>query len=118
MDHPGFPDPKSCISGGMTKSEFLNQFLYRKENHRCSMTYEQYRYDSQRYFEFVADLKRLHPSLFVYDPISLVCDIRNNRCEISKEGKFLYSYGDHLSDYANSMIAKDLLPKISQLLKK
>ena len=117
MDHPGFPDPKSCISGGMTKSDFLNQFLYRKENPRCSMTYEQYRHDSQRYFEFIADLKRLHPNLFVYDPIPLVCDIPNNRCETFKDGKFLYSYGDHLSDYANSMIAKDLLPKISHLLK-
>lgn len=117
MDHPGFPDPKSCISGGMTKSEFLNQFLNRKVNPRCSMTYEQYRFDSQRYFEFVADLKKLHPNLYVYDPIPLVCDIPNNRCEIAKDGKFLYSYGDHLSDYANSMIAKDLLPKISPLLK-
>jgi peptidoglycan/LPS O-acetylase OafA/YrhL len=117
MDHPGFPDPKSCISGGMTSSDFLNQFLTRKVNPRCSMTYAQYRFDSQRYFEFVADLKRLHPRLYVYDPIPLVCDIPNNRCEISKDGKFLYSYGDHLSDYANSMIAKDLLPKIEHLLK-
>lgn len=117
MDHPGFPDPKSCISGGMTKSEFLNQFLNRKVNPRCSMTYQQYRFDSQRYFDFVADLKKLHPNLYVYDPIPLVCDIPNNRCEIAKDGKFLYSYGDHLSDYANSMIAKDLLPKIAHLLK-
>jgi hypothetical protein len=118
MDHPGFPDPKSCISGGMTSNDFLNQFLNRKVNPRCSMTYEQYRFDSQRYLEFVADLKKLHPKLYVYDPIPLVCDIPNNRCEIAKDGKFLYSYGDHLSDYANSMIAKDLLPKISNLLKK
>jgi hypothetical protein len=117
MDHPGFPDPKSCISGGMTKNDFLNQFLNRKVNPRCSMTYEQYRFDSQRYFEFVADLKKLHPKLYVYDPISLVCDIPNNRCEIAKDGQFLYSYGDHLSDYANSMIAKDLLPKITHFLK-
>ena len=117
MDHPGFPDPKSCISGGMTKNDFLNQFLNRKVNPRCSMTYEQYRFDSQRYFEFVADLKKLHPKLYVYDPISLVCDIPNNRCEIAKDGRFLYSYGDHLSDYANSMIAKDLLPKITHFLK-
>lgn len=117
VDHPGFPDPKSCISGGMTKSDFLNQFLNRKVNPQCSMTYEQYRFDSQRYFEFVADLKKLHPKLYVYDPISLVCDIPNNRCEIAKDGQFLYSYGDHLSDYANSMIAKDLLPKITHFLK-
>jgi hypothetical protein len=117
VDHPGFPDPKSCISGGMTKSEFLNQFLTRKVNQRCSISYQQYQVDSQRYFDLITDLKKRHPNLYVYDPNPLLCDIQNNKCEISKDGQFLYSYGDHLSDYANSLIAKDLLPKISRLLK-
>ncbi len=118
MDHPGFPDPKSCISGGMTKSDFLNQFFNRKENPRCTMTYEKYRYDTQRYFEFVNDLKKLHPQMYVYDPIPLVCDIANNRCEIAKEGNFLYSYGDHYSDYGNSLVAKDFLAQLPRLLNK
>jgi hypothetical protein len=118
VDHPGFPDPKSCISGGMTSSDFLNQFFFRKVNPRCSVTYEQYQKNAKRYYEFVKDLSRLHPQMYVYDPAHLVCDVANNRCEISKNGKFLYSYGDHLSDYANSMIAKDLLPKITHFLKK
>jgi peptidoglycan/LPS O-acetylase OafA/YrhL len=116
IDHPGFPDPKSCISGGMTKNEFLNQFFTRKFNSRCSISYKQYQSDSQRYFDLIGDLKNRHPNLYVYDPTPLLCDIPNNQCEISKDGKFLYSYGDHLSDYANSLIARDLLPKISRLL--
>jgi hypothetical protein len=118
VDHPGFPDPKSCISGGLTKSEFLNQFLYRKENPLCSMTYEQHMHTNERYRLWIKTLQEKHPSLIVYDPTSLVCDVANNQCGISKDGQFLYSYGDHLSDYGNSMIAKDLLPKISHLLKK
>lgn len=117
MDHPGFPDPKSCIGGGMTRSELLNNFFQRKINPKCSITYDQYLLNSQRYFDLVSELKKLHPSMYVYDPNPLLCDIPNNICEISKNGKFLYSYGDHLSDYANSMIARDLLPKISHLLK-
>ena len=63
-------------------------------------------------------LQEKNPSLIVYDPTHLVCDVANNQCGISKDGQFLYSYGDHYSDYGNSMIAKDLLPKISHLLKK
>lgn len=118
VDHPGFPDPKSCISGGLTKSEFLNQFLYRKENPLCSMTYEQHMHTNERYRLWIKALQEKHPSLIVYDPTHLVCDVANNQCGISKEGQFLYSYGDHYSDYGNSMIAKDLLPKISNLLKK
>ncbi len=118
MDHPGFPDPKSCIGGGMTRSELLNSFFQRKINPKCSITYEQFRLNSQRYLDLISELKKLHPRMYVYDPNALLCDIPNNICEISKNGNFLYSYGDHLSDYANSMIAKDLLPKISHLLKK
>jgi peptidoglycan/LPS O-acetylase OafA/YrhL len=117
VDHPGFPDPKSCISGGLTKSEFLNQFLYRKENPLCNMTYEQHMHTNERYRLWIKTLQEKHPSLIVYDPTSLVCDVANNQCGISKGGQFLYSYGDHYSDYGNSMIAKDLLPKISHLLK-
>jgi hypothetical protein len=37
---------------------------------------------------------------------------------ISKDGQFLYSYGDHYSDYGNSMVAKDFLAKLPALLKK
>lgn len=118
VDHPGFPDPKSCISGGLTKSEFLNQFLYRKENPLCSMTYEQHMHTNERYRLWIKVLQEKNPSLIIYDPTGLVCDVANNQCGISKDGQFLYSYGDHYSDYGNSMIAKDLLPKISRLLKK
>jgi hypothetical protein len=118
VDHPGFPDPKSCISGGLTKSEFLNQFLYRKENPLCSMTYEQHMHTNERYRLWIKALQEKNPSLIIYDPTGLVCDVANNQCGISKDGQFLYSYGDHYSDYGNSMIAKDLLPKISNLLKK
>jgi peptidoglycan/LPS O-acetylase OafA/YrhL len=118
MDHPGFPDPKSCIGGGMTGSEFLNNFFQRKINPKCFITYDQFLLNSQRYIDLISELKRLHPRMYVYDPNPLLCDIPKNVCKISKDGKFLYSYGDHLSDYANSMIAKDLLPKISHYLKK
>jgi hypothetical protein len=118
VDHPGFPDPKSCISGGLTKSEFLNQFLFRKENPLCSMTYEQHVHTNERYRLWIKTLQAKHPSLIVYDPTNLVCDVANNHCGIAKDGQFLYSYGDHYSDYGNSMVAKDFLAKLPSLLKK
>jgi hypothetical protein len=117
VDHPGFPDPKSCISGGLTNSEFLNQFLYRKENPLCGMTYEQHMHNNERYRLLIKKLQEKHPGLIVYDPTSLVCEVTKNSCGISKDGQFLYSYGDHYSDYANSLIARDFLSKLPQLLK-
>jgi peptidoglycan/LPS O-acetylase OafA/YrhL len=118
VDHPGFPDSKSCISGGLTKSDFLNQFLFRKENPLCSMTYEQHVHTNERYRLWIKMLQAKHPSLIVYDPTNLVCDVTNNHCGIAKGGQFLYSYGDHYSDYGNSMVAKDFLAQLPSLLKK
>ena len=116
VDHPGFPDPKSCISGGLTKSEFLNQFLFRKENPLCKMSYEQHMATNERYRLFIKTLQKNHPRLIVYDPTDLVCDLKNNECGIARDGKFLYSYGDHYSDYGNSLVAKEFLAQLPRLL--
>lgn len=115
IDNPTFPDPTSCISGGATSSPFLNQFLRRKENPYCTIRYTDHLAGTQAYREFVGELKRRHPSLTVYDPAPVLCDTEHNVCAMTHEGKFLYSYGDHISDYANTRIARDMLPIIRGL---
>lgn len=116
IDNPTFPDPTSCISGGATSNPFLNQFLRRKESPRCTIRYADHLAGTLTYRQFVGELKRLHPDLTVYDPTPLLCDIPHNVCTITQDGKFLYSYGDHISDYANSMIARDMLPLVRKLV--
>lgn len=115
IDNPTFPDPTSCIGGGVTSSPFLNRFLRRKENPRCTIRYDEQVSGTHIYQLFVEKLKNLHPDLTVYDPTPLLCDIPHNLCTITHNGKFLYSYGDHISDYANSMIARDMLPIVRKL---
>lgn len=115
IDNPTFPDPTSCISGGATSNSFLNRFLRRKENPRCTIRYSDHLAGTRAYQQFVVELKRLHPDLTIYDPTPLLCDITNNVCTITQDGKFLYSYGDHISDHANSMIARDMLPVVRKL---
>jgi len=116
IDNPTFPDPTSCISGGATSNSFLNQLLSRKKNPDCTIRYTDFLAGTQAYRQFADELKRLHPRLTIYDPSPLLCDIPDNVCTITHHGKFLYSYGDHISDYANSMIAKDMLPVIRRLV--
>lgn len=115
IDNPTFPDPTSCISGDATSSPFLNRFLRRKENPRCAISYSDHLAGTQAYRKFIGELQLLHPNLAVYDPTPLLCDIPRNQCTITHEGKFLYSYGDHISDYTNSMIARDMLPALREL---
>jgi SGNH domain (fused to AT3 domains) len=116
IDNPTLPDPRSCVSGGLTSSPFLNQFLRRKPNPRCTLTHADHVAGSAAYLQFAADLSNANPDLTIYDPTPFLCDIRLNACAITRDGKFLYSYSDHISDYANSEIAKDLLPRIEKLV--
>lgn len=117
IDNPTLPDPRSCISGGMTSSPLLNQFLRRKPNPRCSISYSDHLAGTRAYRLFVAELATANPQLTIYDSSPLLCDIAGNQCSITRDGKFLYSYSDHISDYANSLIARDLLPKLEALMR-
>ena len=116
IDNPTLPDPRNCISGGVTSSLFLNQFIRRKPSPRCNaIRYTDHLAGTSAYRQFVADLVRDNPNLVVYDPTPILCDIPNNICTISRNGKFFYSYTDHISDYANTLIADELLPVIERL---
>ncbi|OQA33065.1 MAG: O-acetyltransferase OatA [Betaproteobacteria bacterium ADurb.Bin341] len=109
IDNPFLPDPRSCVAGGMTSSPFLNQFLRRQPNPRCTIRLTDHLAGTAPYRQLLDELARRHPSLIVYDPTPFLCDTAQNQCAITRDGKFLYSYSDHYSDYANSLIAKDLL---------
>jgi peptidoglycan/LPS O-acetylase OafA/YrhL len=115
IDNPTFADPRSCISGGLTSSKFLNQFLFRRVNPRCTLRYTDYMNGTRAYRDFIAKLKQLHPGMTVYDPTPLLCDTAHNVCNVTRNGQFLYSYSDHISDVANSMLAKDMLPMLRRL---
>lgn len=108
IDNPTFPDPRSCISGGATSSAVLNQVLRRKENPHCTVRYSDHLAGTQAYRAFIAKLQSLHPNLTVYDPTPLLCDTAHDICTVTQNGKFMYSYGDHISDVANSKIAQDM----------
>ena len=113
IDHPTFPDPRSCISGGLTGNALLDRWLRRTENPRCTLHYTDHLAGTQPYRAFVQRVKGENPGLIVYDPTPLLCDPATNLCPMIRDRHFLYSYGDHLSDDANSLIARDLLPILS-----
>jgi peptidoglycan/LPS O-acetylase OafA/YrhL len=115
IDNPSLPDPNSCVSGGLTSSAFLNQFLYRKENDLCKLRYSDHLIGTSPYQTFISRLKEKNPDLLVFDPLPLLCDVSLNLCTTTENHNFLYSYGDHISDYSSSKIAKQLLPIVFSL---
>jgi peptidoglycan/LPS O-acetylase OafA/YrhL len=115
VDNPTLPDPNSCVHGGLTSSNFMNQWMYRRENGLCTVTYTQHLQATEPYRRMVQRMRQENPELVVYDPTPLLCDMATGVCGISEGRNFLYSYGDHISDYAGSKIARELLPVIFAL---
>jgi hypothetical protein len=115
IDNPTLPDPNSCISGGLTRFEFLNSVLKRNQNPSCQLRFTDHLKGTAAYQEFITKLMHNNPALLVYDPLPLLCDLPADICTIAKEGKFLYSYGDHISDHAGMLMAKDMLPLIDAM---
>jgi peptidoglycan/LPS O-acetylase OafA/YrhL len=117
IDNPTLPDPNSCIGGGLTRFDLLNTVLQRQQNPFCQLRFSDHLKGTAAYQEFITKLKHNNPDLLVYDPLPLLCDIPADMCTIAKEGKFLYSYGDHISDHAGMLMAKDMLPLIDAMHK-
>ena len=112
IDNPTLPDPSSCISGDMTPFAWLNKLIYRNVNPHCTVQYTDHIKGTAPYQTFLKQLQAANPSLLVFDPLQQLCDIPNNICTYAENRIFLYSYGDHISDYAGSKIARELLPLI------
>ena len=115
VDNPTLPDPNSCITGGLTPFESLNKVLRRAENPYCKLKYSDHMKGTAPFQQFITKLKRANPALLVYDPLPLLCDIPADICTIERDGKFLYSYGDHISDHAGMLIADRLLTQIAAM---
>jgi len=118
VDNPTFPDPTSCIEGGLTSFDFFNQVFTRRANPYCSIPYDQFLKGTQPYLEWLKSLQKLHPNLIIFDTSPYLCDVKNNMCTITEGPNFLYSYSNHISDYAAKKIGLALTPIVDQLLKK
>lgn len=112
IDNPTVIDPSWCLPPRVTQSTHLNQLLVRPIDSRCTITYEQHLKEIQSYLNGVAALQAQHPNLIVYRPDHLLCDLEKGVCPVQKNGHFLYSYDDHLSDYGAGLIADELVPLI------
>ena len=104
IDNPTFPDPTSCISGGLTSSAILNQVFYRKANPYCSIRYEDQLEGTKAYRLWIQQLAIHHPNMTVVDLPKYLCKPNENICQTTENNSFLYSYSDHISDYAAKKI--------------
>jgi peptidoglycan/LPS O-acetylase OafA/YrhL len=112
VDNPTLPDPAQCMERSAMKYRVI-RVLGRPDLAACTLPYNDYLKVTQHYRTMIAELQTLHPKLLVLDPAPLLCDEARGVCPISQNGSFLYSYGDHVSDYSNTIVARRFIPEMN-----
>ena len=107
-DNPSFKDPKLCVKR-KTIFDSVNSYIDSKERNNCSISIEQHMQLSRQYRQLLSEVQKLNPEMIsIFDTLGHLCDVQTGLCLPYKNEKLLYSYSDHISDYAAEMIGKDL----------
>jgi len=113
LDNPRLPDPERCMDRAALAWPGVRTALAlgnRSSAARCDLSYADYLKQRQALDQLIMQIEHRHPNMIVYDPGPVLCDPSTRRCPMTMDGKYLYSYGDHVSDFANGRMADALLP--------
>ncbi|CAG9258010.1 Putative O-antigen acetylase [Burkholderia diffusa] len=113
LDNPRLRDPRQCMDRRPLAWPFVRHALGVTEMsaaQRCAIVYREHVAHMAPFQALVNELKQRHPALLVYDPANVLCDAKRDACPMTMDRHYLYSYGDHLSDYGNGLVAKQFLP--------
>ena len=107
-DNPTLAYPEDCLQRKSTIS-VINYFFPKKLNPRCVLTVEQHQQRTGQYRRLLAKLEKNNPgTVKIFYTTPILCDEDKGLCEISKNGRLLYSYSDHISDYSAGLIGRPL----------
>ena len=108
VDNPTFPDPKDCMNR-QTGSEVVNRLLLNNPNEKCSITIEHHLELSAQYRQLLREIAARNPyTVKIFDTTRYLCDSDKGVCRSHKDGRLLYSYSDHISDYAAGLIGRGI----------
>jgi hypothetical protein len=106
IDNPTLPDPKDCFERVIR--------LAAVDRKPCEISVADHLAATRAYRVILSGLRARLPYVVFVDPIPLLCDMRTQTCPISRDGRFLYSYSDHLSDTGNDVVGRAVLGAIAQ----
>jgi peptidoglycan/LPS O-acetylase OafA/YrhL len=118
VDNPTLKDPKLCIPR-ITALNFINKTMQLGRARTCSISYDQHLELSAQYRLLLERLQEKYPDhLSVFDTLDQLCDMKNRLCSTFLDGRILYKFSDHISQYASVRIAKKLIPFVEDFAQK
>ncbi|MFL9867286.1 acyltransferase family protein [Paraburkholderia fungorum] len=113
LDNPRLRDPRQCMDRRPLAWPFVRHALGVTDMsaaQRCAISYREHVVRKASFQDLIDRLRQRHPDLLVYDPAAVLCDVKRDVCPMTMDRHYLYSYGDHLSDYGNGLVAAQFLP--------
>lgn len=108
IDNPTLSDPKHCLIR-KTKFDYLNTFFKENKNPACHISIGTHLKLSEPYLKLIQNISNKDPNkIKIFDTVKYLCDFQTGFCSSHKNNRLLYSYSDHISDYAAGLIGKDL----------
>lgn len=108
-DNPTLRDPTFC-HGVYSAFSQLDRFTQVAENVQgCFYPLDQFQKDSSPYHNLLTVAAKTFQSVTIVDPTDFFCNESLNRCDLFKDKKLLYSYTDHISDFAADYVARTVL---------
>jgi hypothetical protein len=106
VDNPHIAQPQDCFHRkvGLAVLDDFNEI-----EPACQMPIEQYLAFTAKYRAVLNQLALAHPhSVYVFDATAYLCSTEEGVCSYQKNGRRMYSYGAHVSDYAAGRVGEQL----------
>jgi len=107
VDNPSLAAPEDCLSR-RSSSDLINSLFPQKENPRCSITLVEHMRLTRQYEDLLSAVAKQFPTkVKIFNTAQFLCS-QDGLCSTTLNGRPLYSYTDHISDYAAGIIGQNL----------
>jgi peptidoglycan/LPS O-acetylase OafA/YrhL len=108
-DNPSLPYPEDCLRR-VTGVEVIDKMTDAYQTRRqCRLELGRHLELTEQYRMLLAQVQREFPeSVRIFDTTKYLCDLEQAVCLAEKNGRALYRFTDHVSDYAAGLIGEDL----------
>lgn len=108
VDNPTLPHMEDCV-GRKTSSDLVNGLLAAAANPQCRITIARHLELSRQYRELLEAVRARHPGeVSVFDTVPILCDRDSGVCAAMRDGRLLYGFTDHISEYASLLVGRAL----------
>lgn len=108
-DNPTMRDPTYC-HGVYSAFKVLDKFVQVSEKtDKCFILLEEFLQITSSYEQLIKAADAQLESVTIVDSTDYFCNKSENRCDQFRNKRLLYSYSDHISDFAADYVARNLL---------